>query len=207
MMDLTVPYYDAVMETFDAGRYPRFAVPAGFTISGWREGFEHDWARIECAAEGMRSTEYALGIFRREFPDEDLRRTRCLFALNASGVPVATASLWPGDTMGDVLPRVHYVATDPAYDGLGLCKALLTALFDVAAAEKLGDRIYLTTQSPSYPAIGLYLQFGFRPVWKRPVRWHHDDFQPEQAWLVIRERLAAYYASLGRPSALSALQP
>ena len=39
MMDLTVPYYDAVMETFDAGRYPRFAVPAGFTISGWREGF------------------------------------------------------------------------------------------------------------------------------------------------------------------------
>lgn len=206
MMDLTVPYYDAAMETVNAAEYPRAALPAGFTLSGYREGFDLGWARIECAAEGMPSTEHALALFAREFPDEALRRSRCLFALNAEGVPVATASLWPGDTLGPVLPRVHYVATDPAYEGLGLCRALLSALFDAAASEKLGPRIYLTTQTPSYAAIGLYLQFGFRPVWKRPARWHHDDFQPEQAWLVIRERLAAYYAARGRSVDLTALQ-
>ncbi|MEA4823816.1 MAG: GNAT family N-acetyltransferase [Clostridiaceae bacterium] len=196
MLDKTLPNISVMLETHRASEYPRYPVPDGYTLSGYREGFDRAWARIECAAEGMRSMDYAVGIFHREFGyDPDMARTNCLFLLDAGGVPVSTASLWTGNHTGVPQPRLHYVATDPAHEGKGLCKALLTAIFDLQAAQHRGEYMYLTSQPGSFQAIRLYMRFGFTPyLGPRPVNWQHPDFETDtpRAWRIIQDKIAEF---------------
>ena len=194
MQDRTVPHIPVVMLRRAGSAYPRCGLPEGFAICGFREGFDRAWARIETAAGEFKSPEDAVPIFHRDFPDAALRPTRCLFALDPDGVPVATASLWTGDKLGPTLPRVHWVATDPKWECRGLCKALLTALLDLSDREYPGQPAFLTSQTTSWPAIRLYLRFGFEPVYERPAVWT-GDWQPEAAWRIIRDRIARFGGS------------
>ncbi len=191
MQDRTVPHIPVVMLSRDAGRHPRFPMPDGYTISGYQGGFDLAWARIETAAGEFGTPEDAVPIFHLDFPNEALRPTRCLFALDPAGVPVATVSLWTGDKLGPMLPRVHWVATDPAHEGRGLCKALLTAAMDVSAREYPGVPVFLTTQTTSWPAVRLYRRFGFEPVPERPANWS-GDWQPEEGWNIINRKIEEY---------------
>ena len=191
MQDRTVPHIPVVMLNRDAVRHPRCPLPDGYTLSGYREGFDLAWARIETAVGEFKAPENALPVFHRDFPDEALRPSRCLFALDPAGVPAATVSLWTGDKLGPMLPRVHWVATDPAHEGRGLCKALLTAALDVSVREYPGVPVFLTTQTTSWPAVRLYLRFGFEPLFERPACWT-GNWQPDEAWRIIRGRIDDY---------------
>ena len=187
MQDRSLPHIPVVMRASGAA-YPRFSLPEGYTLSGYREGFDRAWARIETAAGEFGRPDDALPIFHRDFPDEALRPSRCLFALAPDGLPVATVSLWEGDKLGPTLPRVHWVATDPAHECRGLCKALLTAAMDVSARAYPGLPVFLTTQTTSWPAVRLYRRFGFEPVWERPAHWT-GDWQPAEGWDLIDRKI------------------
>ena len=194
MLDRSLPYIPVVMRTRGAALHPRFSLPEGYVLSGYRGGFDLAWARIETAAGEFKNPEDAVPVFRRDFPDEALRPSRCLFALAPDGLPVATVSLWESDKLGPVLPRVHWVATDPAHECKGLCKALLTAAMDVAARAYPGLPVFLTTQTTSWPAVRLYRRFGFEPVWERPAHWT-GDWQPTEAWDIIDRKIEAFNTS------------
>ena len=167
MMDKSVANHRAIMIKYDVENYPRFDLPEGFYITGYKPGFEKQWAEIECVQQCMESVEKAEEIFRSEFMSEpQWLYDRCLFVVDGKRDRVAAVtSLWLGKLTEDepLHARVHWVATREEYQGLGLIKAIFTHIMDLY--HKLGDQgyIYLTTQSQSYVAINIYKKFGFLP--------------------------------------------
>jgi [ribosomal protein S18]-alanine N-acetyltransferase len=59
--------------------------------------------------------------------------------------------------------EVHTIGVDPAHQGMGIGRRLLTALLDVA-----GDAtVFLEVRTDNVPAIALYENFGFVTVGRR----------------------------------------
>jgi len=196
MLDKSIPFIGVIMVKTNTAEYPRFQLPEGYSFSGYREGFEAQWADIIHSVGETDTLGKARDIFEREFmPYPDLLPKQCLFVLDQGGRAVATASLWHGDHFGKSLKRVHWVATRPEHQGKGLVKALMTKLLDVYNELGFKDFIYLTTQTWSYKAINIYMKFGFEPyLGEKPVNWQVDDYAEKNrlAWKMINEKIAEY---------------
>jgi len=178
----------------DLDAYPKFKLPEGFSCSGYRPGFERAWAKLMFSLEQTDSLQHAEDIFRTEFlARPELLQTQCLFVLDAKGTAVATASIWPGNHFGRELLRIHWVACAGEYQGRGLAKALMTSLLDATRILGYCDMLYLTSQTWSYKALGLYARFGFEPYQgERPANWESQsgDFarETQEAWAIIKSK-------------------
>ncbi|NLE83058.1 MAG: GNAT family N-acetyltransferase [Chloroflexi bacterium] len=143
---------------------PKFSLPEGFSVRFFKAGDENTWARIETAVDEFSDEAAALSHFEKEFGPfrEDMTR-RCLFIENAEGEAIGTTSAWYGTLEGEkeVSGRIHWVGIVPAYQGKKLSKPLLSLAMDVLA--KYHQTAYLTSQTTSYQAINLYLNYGFDP--------------------------------------------
>ena len=144
---------------------PQFDLPEGYSIRKFREGDEIEWAKIETAAEEFKTVEDALKRFDKEFGSniEEMKH-RCLFIENEDGEAIGTTSAWFGDLdgTGEQKGRIHFVAIKPEYQGKKLAKPLLTAALNTLIKEN-HNKVYLTTQTTSYQAINMYLNYGFEP--------------------------------------------
>ena len=196
MMDKSVPNHRAIMIKYDVENYPRFELPEGFYITGYKPGFEKQWAEIEYVQQCMESEAQAEEIFRREFMSKpEWLYDRCLFVVDGKRDRVAAVtSLWLGQ-LSETEPlhaRVHWVATREEYQGMGLIKAIFTHILELY--RKLGDKgyIYLTTQSQSYVAINIYRKFGFVPYWGELHREGFDTEEHRKAWEIIDGKIAEY---------------
>lgn len=195
MMDKSVPNHRAIMIKHDVDNYPRFSLPEGFYITGYKPGLEKQWAEIECVQQCMESEEQAEEIFRNEFMSKpEWIYDRCLFVVDGKNDKVAAVtSLWLGELVpGELHARVHWVATREEYQGLGLIKAIFTYIMDLY--HKLGDTgyIYLTTQSQSYVAINIYKKFGFVPYLGELHTEGFDLEEHKKAWQIIDGKIAEY---------------
>lgn len=144
---------------------PQFDLPEGYSIRKFREGDEIEWAKIETAAEEFKTVADALKRFDKEFGSniEEMKH-RCLFIENEDGEAIGTTSAWFGDLdgTGEQKGRIHFVAIKPEYQGKKLSKPLLTAALNTLIKEN-HNKVYLTTQTTSYQAINMYLNYGFEP--------------------------------------------
>lgn len=207
MLDKSVPFGAVIMVKRDADSYPRFELPAGYTLACYVPGRENDWAEIMASVGEADSFKSGLSLFSKTFSaPAGLLGRRNLFALTQDGRAVATASLWEGDIFGVPLPRFHWVACKPEHQGRGIVKALLTALLDMHNELALGKVVYLTTQTWSYKAIGLYKKFGFEPYHgPKPAGWTVFDRKDlcaeidgafdehnRRAWQIIDGKIAEY---------------
>ena len=196
MLDKSIPFFPVLMVKRDTKNYPRFELPVGYAITGYREGFENRWADIIYSVEHTDTWQQARDIFEKEFMSvPELLPGQCLFVLDGKGEAVATASLWHGDHFGETHQRIHWVATRPEHQGRGLVKALMTRLLDLHNELGYKDFIYLTTQTWSYKAINIYSQFGFVPyIGEKPVNWKDENFDKNNrlAWKLIDEKISEY---------------
>jgi len=161
---------------------PKHELPAGYSFKLFEPGDEQLWANIETRVDEFKTETDALERFGREFGDRlDEMGDRCLFLMNAGGEAVGTATAWYGDLEGDgnVRGRIHWVGIVPEYQGRGLSKPLLGEAMEILAA--FHDAAYLTSQTTSWQAVNMYLNFGFRPVRL------DDDY--EAAWSLLEEKL------------------
>jgi ribosomal protein S18 acetylase RimI-like enzyme len=141
---------------------PSFGCPAGYTIRTFRPGDDQRWVRVEALAGEFASQEEALREFHEEFdPHASELDDRCFLIEDSQGTVIGTAMAWYGDFAGEVRGRVHWVGIEPAYQGRGLAKPLLSTVLDRLA--RTHRAAFLTTQTTSYRAINLYLNFGFLP--------------------------------------------
>lgn len=159
---------------------PDYSLPAGFKFRLFEKGDENIWARIEASVGEFQSEEAALERFSAEFGNhlEEIAE-RCLFIENEHGEAIATTTAWYGDLRGRVEGRIHWVAVVPAYQGRGLAKPLLSEAMSRLA--KHHDSAYLTSQTTSYQAINLYLNYGFEP--------YRTDDTCDEAWALMEEVL------------------
>lgn len=168
-----VPYFELTMALEDLSRAPRFLLPAGHRVEVFSPGDESVWARIERSAGEFSAPEKALARFAAEFGDhrEEMTR-RCLFLREPGGEAIGTATAWYGDFAGATWGRLHWVAIVPAFQGRGLAKPLVSQAIELMT--RWHRRAYLTTQTTSFKAVKVYLDFGFRPTLDRPespVAW------------------------------------
>ncbi len=195
MLDKSIPFYSVLMIKHNTSDYPRYELPEGFEFVGYSDGLEYEWARIEYELDQFSDIGSAVKCFKSEFnePENILNKT-CFFIKAPNGEIVGIASLWHGDAFDRELPRVHWVAVDKAFHGLGLAKALITRIMDAYHENNFSDPIYLVTQTWSYKAINIYYKFGFEAyLGEKPHNWYptdYDEMNPK-AWAMINEKIAA----------------
>lgn len=186
------------MEKFDTSNYPRFELPEGFYYSKFKSGLVVEWAKLQLEVEQTETQDEAEEIFYREFligkpynwscpeKNEIIQKSsdfnnyplytdmvnKMVFILDRDDKLAATAVLWKCTMFGSEYQRIHWVAVSPKYNGLGLCKALITKIFDIYNEFGYTDYIYLTSQTWSYKALNIYSKFGFKPYMERkPEKW------------------------------------
>jgi GNAT superfamily N-acetyltransferase len=142
---------------------PEFQLQEGFHFMLYQPGDERDWARIETSVLEFDNEMDAFMHFQEQFiPLAPELPRRCIFVVKDDGEKVGTATAWWGYTGVRRDPMVHWVAVKPAYQGLGLGKALIGRTV-LLLNEIEGDRdYYLHTQTWSHKAVRLYLWAGFK---------------------------------------------
>lgn len=161
---------------------PQYSLPSDFKLRLFKEGDEHNWANIETQVAEFKNEQLAFTHFTREFGPymEDMMK-RCLFIENKNGEAIATTTAWYGRLaeQNEMLGRIHWVGVVPAYQGRKLAKPLLSAALNILV--KHHTNAYLTSQTTSYQAINLYLNYGFKPLFTAPSCY--------EAWELIEKTL------------------
>ncbi len=161
---------------------PQYSLPAGFRIRLFEKGDEENWARIETSVDEFEDENTALARFEKEFgPYIDEMTGRCLFIEDEHGEAIATTTAWHGnlEDFGEGLGRIHWVGVVPEYQGRKLSKPLLSEAMNILARHH--SKAYLTSQTTSYQAINMYLNYGFEPFLISPTC--------EEAWTLVERTL------------------
>lgn len=161
---------------------PEYALPTGFRMRMFEKGDEHNWARIETSVDEFQNEEAALERFNKEFgPYIDEVAMRCIFIENSNGEAIGTTTAWYGDLNGDgeISGRIHWVGIAPEYQGKKLSKPLLSAAMNILADHH--SKAYLTSQTTSYQAVNMYLNYGFEPFITGP--------SCDEAWTLLAKTL------------------
>lgn len=165
----------------DLGNLPVYDLPAPFGIRDFRHGEGDFWAEIEHAAAEFKSVEKARQHFEEEFgaqPNEFSRR--CQFLTTGEGRVIGTATAWfNASFQGKLHGQLHWVAILPEFQGRALSKPLVGAAMNRMKAYH--DRAFLTSQTTSWKAIKVYLDFGFLPLIESPE--HH------RGWRLLQDKL------------------
>ena len=228
-LDRSLPHIGVIMEKRDTFDYPRYSLPNGFEFSLFRQGFERQWAELQLEAGLADTLEDAESVFRHEFlygksidwtnrdkeavlpenteecPCFNEMCRRMVFVVDGSGNLAGTGALWKGDIFGTERQRLHWIAVKPEHQGKGIAKAIVARLLDTYNRLGYSKYVYLTSQTWSYKALGIYMNFGFTPyMGEKPEKWKSvnltsGNFEPwdyreknTEAWCIIREKLEQY---------------
>jgi ribosomal protein S18 acetylase RimI-like enzyme len=170
-----------VMLLEDLENLPKYELPNGFSFRNFREGDKKIWAEVEMAAGEFTDPQKGIEQFELEFErhTEELKQ-RFLLLENDKGESVGTAMGWFDDNfLFEGYGRVHWVGIRPDYQGKGLAKPLVSRTMEIIKARH--KKCYLTTQTESFKAIKIYLDFGFVPYLK-------DETCPK-AWKLLADFL------------------
>lgn len=164
----------------DLKEIPAYALPTGFRFRLFEKDDEKTWARIETSVDEFKNEDAALERFTAEFGAHiEEMKERCLFIENEQGEAIATTTAWYGDLRGKVEGRIHWVGVIPEYQGRGLAKPLLSEAMKILANHH--ETAYLTSQTTSYQAINLYLNYGFEP--------YLTESTCDEAWALMEDVL------------------
>ncbi|MDY0393610.1 GNAT family N-acetyltransferase [Virgibacillus halophilus] len=141
-------------------------------------GDEKNWARVETSVDEFKNEKAALEHFQQEFGSyiNDMVN-RCIFIEKEEGEVLGTATAWYGDLNGDgkTAGRIHWVGISPQYQGKKLSKPLLSAAMNILSDYH--TEAYLTSQTTSYQAVNMYLNFGFEP--------YINEKSDHEAWTLL----------------------
>lgn len=179
--DSRIRYYELVLERENLEEIPVYPLPAGYRFCFYRPGDRDAWISIEQSAKEFSNYAQGLEAWRRyyEGKDADLSE-RMIFIEDAQGEKLATATAFYDihgrDTSGAAW--LHWVAVRRDAQGRGLSKPLLART--LTRMRELGyTRAKVPTQTNTWLACRIYLDFGFRPIPENAV--HSRD-----GWRILR---------------------
>lgn len=159
---------------------PVFTFPAGYTLRTYVPGDEQVWAAIETAAGEFATEEDGRARFMEDYGGALADLADRLFILESPrGEAIGTATAWYGTFDGEERGRVGWVGIVPSAQGKKLAKPLLSAVMARLAIDH--RTAYLTTQTTSWRAINLYLNFGFAP--------HAVEGEAAEGWALMERVL------------------
>lgn len=209
VLDTSVPHYPVLMTLGAHEHAPEVILAPGYEFVLWDDRYREPWVRLHVTLGQLPSVGEGLDYFDRTYgSDPETLRRQMLLVCDEQGRLAGTSSVWRGDHFGEPRLRVHWVGVSPDHQRKGLAKALMLktiALYDEllprCEAGELPYRaapLYLTTQTESYIAIGMYLRLGFEPYrGPRPAHFGDagSDFERdnERAWEIVERKLAATF--------------
>lgn len=179
---MKIEYIPVTMINENLAEAPYFPLPDGFYSSTYRKGDDIWWAKIEASVNEFKSVDKALEHFHSEFGShEEELKNRCFFIEDDENLKIGTATAWYNDSfLRESYGRLHWIAICPEYQGRKLGKPLVSLA--VERLKELHDKAYLTSQTTSYKAINIYLDFGFRPFLT-------DNSNCTRAWTLLANHL------------------
>jgi GNAT superfamily N-acetyltransferase len=204
MLDKSVPYYKVTMVLENTDKVKEYPLPEGYRFCLYGKGDEIHWAEIETTVGEFDSVPKGIAYFANEFGKglHEMEK-RCLFIETVEGRKIATATAWYGQHQGKRLGRLHWISVRPDHQGKGLGKALIARALKILGELEDNRMIYLTTQTWSYKAIGLYKSFGFKPYYDydqalRGSQAGDAEGYYRNAWALIDEKIREYTDYKGR---------
>ena len=170
--DRRIRYYSILMEREDLLGIPEFSLPEGFHFVYYKPGDRDNWIHVEMASTEILTYEEGLRCWNKFFEGKDQELVdRMVFIEDPHGKKIATATAFY-DINGENLENtgwVHWVAIDQEYQGMKLSKPLISYILN--RLRELGyNRAKLSTQTTTWVACKLYLNFGFRPTAENAVK-------------------------------------
>lgn len=161
-IEKTLEYYELIM-TLDNLNTTEYTLPKGYKIEFWNDNnCINDWIKIHLETGEFASLKEAEVIFHMYYDRfyNELPK-RCFFISDTNGIKIATATISPIEENGYNC-AIDWLGISINYQGRGLGNALLSKT--IALAKELGyDKLLLHTQTHTWLAAKLYLDFGFKP--------------------------------------------
>ena len=170
-LDNTIKYYELLMKYDDISDFKNYELPEGFHYEFYKPGDEEEWVMIHIESGEFTSIEKGLKYF-HDFYDSFIEELpqRCVFIVdNATGEKVGTATIsLLKELEHGYNGAVDWVAIKKKYQGRKLAKPLISKFMNIA--RDLGhERIILHTQTNTWLAAKLYLDYGFEILNKEDV--------------------------------------
>ena len=175
-LDNRIRYVHLIFER-DMRQIPHYELPEGYAFQYFQAGDRDAWIAIEWSAGEFHSYEEGRAAWATYYEGHEPELTsRMLFIVNQAGEKVATATAYY-DVTGEPEPgvgRLHWVAVKREYQGRGLARPLISRALE--RLQELGYlRVKLSTQTTTWLACRLYMDFGFQPepqnVQESPHGW------------------------------------
>lgn len=163
--DERIRYIDLMLEGSLDG-LPPYELPAGYRFGWYRPGDEESWIGIEISAKELKSREEGREVWQRYYGGREGELPgRMVFLETEAGEKIGTATAYY-DPLGEDDPNtgyLHWVAIRRDFQGKGLARPLISRT--LARLRELGyPSAKIHTQTTTWLACRLYLDFGFRPT-------------------------------------------
>lgn len=163
-LESRLEYYELLMTLNNLNDINEYKLPEGYSFSFWQDSKDlENWIQIHINSGEFTYKQKAKEIFDIFYSPflKELNK-RCFFIVeNKTNKKIATATISPTQEHGYHCV-VDWLAIDKKYWGNKLGKPLITKTLQLA--KDLGyDKILLHTQTHTWLAAKMYLDFGFEP--------------------------------------------
>jgi len=190
--DSRIRYVDLLMERDHLEDVPECALPEGYRFVFYQPGDRDAWIAIEQSAKELTGMEQGIQVWQQYYGHvEATLHNRMLFIENGQGEKVATATAYHDGCLSPERGQVHWVAVRRDHQGKGLARPLIAQVLRVMKQRGHTEAL-LHTQTTTWVAVRLYLDFGFRPMKENAV-------SSRDGWRIIR--------TLTNHPALAAFEP
>lgn len=164
--DERIKYYELILERKTLEDIPSFPLPDGYRFVLYKNGDRDDWIDIEKSAKEFKTYEDGLKSWNEYYggKDDELIR-RMVFIETKKGEKVATATAYYDIHGRDKSGAgwLHWVSVRREFQGKGLSKPLISHTLEVMRSMGY-SHAKIPTQTTSWVACKVYLDFGFTPV-------------------------------------------
>ncbi len=187
MLDRTIPFYNTIMKCSEYSP-GRIELPDGFLIVSYQHRFEKEWAKLEYAIGDFDSLEAAEKYFVETYLQNSELFPIILFLLNREREIAGSCIAWQDMQNGNCVSSLHWLVVDERYQGIGLGRALGTAVMNIYA-KRQGLPVYIHTQPWSWKAILMYISLGFKL--QKTDTFSHYENEYEKAMNELRKIVTA----------------
>jgi len=164
--DERIKYYELMLERKTLEGIPAFPLPDGYRFVLYKSGDRDAWIDIEKSAKEFKTYEDGLKSWNEYYGGKDGELVRrMVFIETDGGEKVATATAYYDIHGNDKSGAgwLHWVSVRREFQGKGLSKPLISHTLEVM--RSLGySHAKIPTQTTSWVACKVYLDFGFTPI-------------------------------------------
>ena len=163
-LDHRIKYYKLYMFLDNLDNFPEYQLPKGYSFVFYQDGDRDKWIEIESSAGEFKNYEEGIKAWNEYYKDhEDELYNRMVFIKHDNEYVGTLTAYYDVKGIDDPsVGRLHWFSIKEEYQGKGLAKPLITFVLHIM--KELGYRnAKLSTQTNSWLAIKIYLDFGFKP--------------------------------------------